>query len=167
MTRPSPAAGENLPRVEQESAMPKVLKELISELNEWSERNRLDARRDAQLFWILKIVGALAAGSAGLLGYLKWEVVGLVVGLAGGVIVMIDAKYPSALLRSVHTLASRELARLSNEVLTKWRLLALRKEDQSEVLNDELVAIVEYVEQEKKRIAAFISSKESWLPEKG
>src|SRR4051794_16687384 len=92
--------------------MPVTLRHQITELENWAEDNRREARHDAIKFWVLKIPAIVMSASAGIFTYFKWEAVAVISSAIVSICILIDGLSPRGLLRNAHHKAFLDLRKL-------------------------------------------------------
>jgi hypothetical protein len=131
-----------------------VLEDQLSELEEWAEENRKDARRDALLFWSLKVPAIFAAASSGVWAHLGWTWPGVICGAIASFCIVVDGIQPRGALRNTHLRAVHEIKMLISKMTSEFRSSAEQ--------HDELVrGLIRDSQAERQRIAAYIRDAET------
>jgi hypothetical protein len=128
-------------------------------LDRWATSNERDARNDAIRFWIFKIVAILSSSGSGVLTYLGWKFVNIVLAAAATVCVSLDGLYPGGTLRNAHLGAVHDLRDLEQNSLTEWRKGIANGEDQRKLE----ARILGDIETERKKIEANLRQAETQL----
>jgi len=106
--------------------MPEILRRQVTEIEVWATANNRDATRESLRFWALKIPAIVGAGTAGLTGFLGWEIACLVIGGLASACVLVDSLNPAAKLRNAHLAAVHDLRQLQQDMTETWNVNAWR-----------------------------------------
>lgn len=143
-------------------SMPKELVSEIEEFEKWARANERDAKRDAILFWILKIPAILCSASAGIFAYFDLKLLPIIAGAIASLCVLIDGLNPRGKLRNVHLKAHHDLRNLQHTISTEWKKVSVGKSTEEECAK-RAVEILEEAQKKSKRIAAYIKNAETAL----
>ena len=132
------------------------LTDQLSELEEWADENRKDARRDALLFWSLKVPAIFSAASSGVWAYLGWTLPGIICGAIASFCILVDGIFPPGKLRNVHLRAVHDIRNLISSMTTEFRSSAGESDEVA-------YGIIRESENERQRIAAYIRDAETSL----
>lgn len=106
--------------------MPEILSRQVNDIETWAVSNNRDASRESLRFWALKVPAIVGAATAGVTGFLGWEIVCLVIGGLASACVLIDSLNPAAKLRNAHLAAVHDLRQLEQDMTETWNVNAWR-----------------------------------------
>ena len=142
--------------------MPPELTSQINHYETWALNNKNDAKRDAILFWILKIPAILFSVSAGLFAHFDIKLLPILAGAIASLCVLIDGLNPRGRLRNIHLKAHHDLRNLQHTIITEWKKVSVVKPTVDESAK-RAAEILEEAHKESERIADYIKNAETAL----
>jgi hypothetical protein len=139
--------------------MPAELVEQLKNIQKWALGNRRQARREAVLFWSLKIPIIVASAGYGVAIKFGWENGLAIAGLLAAGCTMIDGFYQPGTLRNFHHKAYFELMSLADDIVAQWQVGKLSKKNKGSLA----AKLIGEAQMRKNQIAAYLVEAEQTL----
>ena len=127
--------------------MPEPLRRQFQYIYQWANDNLHEAKQETFSYWALKAPVIIASAGYGALLYFKLDSYVALAGAIASACALIDGIYRPGSLRNFHHRAHFELRTLADDLMDRWDMAVLRKED-----TDALAA--QLIEEAKTRKAA-------------